>query len=381
MKRLFLLPLAILLVVTLIFGGCAKPAPAPTPTPAPAPAPAPTPAPVKPAPTPAPAPPAPAPVPRIKDLVFETVEIGSGNYMLAAAMAEMWNKYVEEPTELRVMPRPYTVWPDIPKALDKGETQIAFMGASTQYAIREGVSMYTQYGARMFYQLMAGGITFGFWLTTDPTIKSVKDWKGKRLACKWLGARTYWELTECLLNFHGMTEADIKVVEIEAHEDFYRKIKEGVADVGITWAALISPAIEELAVSKDLYFMTFTDEEVAAWQKVAPYAIKVVLPAGVYKGQDYDVPSFGSISGICVRNDFDQELAYQMVKAVYEREEEFFKYHATCKDWPLSGAAKGTLHPYAPGAVKYYKEKGIWTSEYDARQAELLARAKELWQK
>jgi len=50
MKRIFVVPLAILLLVALILGSCAKPAPAPAPTPAPSPAPTP-------APKPTPAPP------------------------------------------------------------------------------------------------------------------------------------------------------------------------------------------------------------------------------------------------------------------------------------------------------------------------------------
>lgn len=58
MKKLFLIPLIVLLAASLVLGSCAKPEPEPTPTPAPAPAPAPTPAP---APVPAPAPAAPAP--------------------------------------------------------------------------------------------------------------------------------------------------------------------------------------------------------------------------------------------------------------------------------------------------------------------------------
>ena len=67
-RKLLLIPLALLIVGSLI-AGCAAPAPAPVPAPAPAPAPAPTPAPAPapaPAPTPAPAPaptPAPAPAP------------------------------------------------------------------------------------------------------------------------------------------------------------------------------------------------------------------------------------------------------------------------------------------------------------------------------
>lgn len=45
MKRIFLVPLVILLVCAFVFAGCTQPAPAPAPVPAPAPAPTPTPAP------------------------------------------------------------------------------------------------------------------------------------------------------------------------------------------------------------------------------------------------------------------------------------------------------------------------------------------------
>ena len=45
MKKLFLMPMIIVLVAILVFGGCAEPAPAPAPTPVPAPTPAPAPAP------------------------------------------------------------------------------------------------------------------------------------------------------------------------------------------------------------------------------------------------------------------------------------------------------------------------------------------------
>jgi len=45
MKKIFLIPLVILVVSALVFGGCAQPAPTPAPAPAPAPTPAPAPAP------------------------------------------------------------------------------------------------------------------------------------------------------------------------------------------------------------------------------------------------------------------------------------------------------------------------------------------------
>ncbi len=98
MKRLFLIPLIIVLVSGLVFAGCAKPAPTPAPTPTPAPAPTPSPAP---APTPAPAPaPTPAPAP------VKPIEMKIATHMPPPSHVnltfEEWIKKVEERTEGRV---------------------------------------------------------------------------------------------------------------------------------------------------------------------------------------------------------------------------------------------------------------------------------------
>jgi len=82
MRRIFLVPLAILLLATLILGSCAQPAPtlAPAPTPTPAPTPKPTPAPA-PAPAPAPGLPVPGMKPGEENLYFEYVYAsGSARY-------------------------------------------------------------------------------------------------------------------------------------------------------------------------------------------------------------------------------------------------------------------------------------------------------------
>ncbi len=84
MKRFILIPLAMALVVGLIFGGCAKPAPAPAPTPAPAPAPAPPPAP-------------PAEVIELK--FSHEHSVTGGKYVRGH---EPWAKMVEEATKGRV---------------------------------------------------------------------------------------------------------------------------------------------------------------------------------------------------------------------------------------------------------------------------------------
>lgn len=99
MRRIFLIPLIIVLAVGFVLGGCGEEAPAPAPpTPAPAPTPGPAPAPT-PAPAPAPTPkPAPAPAEPIK-LLFGTWAPPGDTWVV---LANEWGADLEKRTNGRV---------------------------------------------------------------------------------------------------------------------------------------------------------------------------------------------------------------------------------------------------------------------------------------
>jgi len=64
---------------------------------------------------------------------------------------------------------------------------------------------------------------------------------------------------------------------------------------------------------------------------------------------------------------------YKLAKTLHENWEQLRKDYP-----PLRGVKQTELAPasntvpYHPGAVRFYKETGLWTAEHDARQASLL---------
>ena len=68
-------------------------------------------------------------------------------------------------------------------------------------------------------------------------------------------------------------------------------------------------------------------------------------------------------SGFMIRNELSEDLVYKMTKAVYENWDEYLKSAPWMAEPGAAGkdvAASFQAAPYHPGAVKAYKEMGMW---------------------
>ena len=69
-------------------------------------------------------------------------------------------------------------------------------------------------------------------------------------------------------------------------------------------------------------------------------------------------------------------VAYGIVAAIYDGNhlDEVRALSKDLTDTSIEMAVKHSWLPFHPGAVKYYKDKGVWTKEMEARQQEVLAK-------
>lgn len=68
--------------------------------------------------------------------------------------------------------------------------------------------------------------------------------------------------------------------------------------------------------------------------------------------------------GMAIRADLSEELVYRMTKALYENWDKVLQGAPWWKapgEASLESAAAFTTLPYHPGAIRYYKERGVWS--------------------
>jgi hypothetical protein len=70
----------------------------------------------------------------------------------------------------------------------------------------------------------------------------------------------------------------------------------------------------------------------------------------------------------------DSDLVYNMTKAMIELYDEYKAGAPGNNGWHISRQVFDWVIPYHDGAIKYFKEKGLWKAEHDAHNAALIKR-------
>ena len=79
----------------------------------------------------------------------------------------------------------------------------------------------------------------------------------------------------------------------------------------------------------------------------------------MYKGTDNAQATFGVLATIVASADMPEQTAYVITKAVFDNLEDFKKLHPAVANITKEQMLEGNTVPFHPGAIKYFKEKGM----------------------
>jgi hypothetical protein len=210
--------------------------------------------------------------------------------------------------------------------------------------------------------------TYYAWIVRgDSEIEAMtaEDLSGKRVAF-YQGSPMYMSIFDASLAFAGLTRDDVELVEVGSYSAAARAIPEGKAD--IVQLATTSGVTFEIAENphgvRVIAFPTENEEGWNRFKEIAPLGAAAECDMGIPAAIGVEVIIFDYQSATLL--DVDDELIYRVAKFMDEAFDEYKDNHPNCINMAREKTAQyieRTALPFHPGAVRYFKEIGIWDED------------------
>jgi uncharacterized protein len=229
--------------------------------------------------------------------------------------------------------------------------------AVTYFAIRGEGDWEREFEVRSVMTL-APNVAF-FITPVKSGVRRIEDFPGKRIVVGPAGSGME-AFIQPLLAAHGLTYADFTPLH-GTQAAAVDMLADGGAAAAFLGGAVPTASITQACSAQPIHFIPFEAGARARLIEQYPFFNPATIPAGTYPGQteDFHALDTGSmhfITGAAA----DEELVYEVTRLIYENREAVIAKHAAGRAINSRNVTRNTGTPFHPGAVRYYREIGIW---------------------
>jgi TRAP transporter TAXI family solute receptor len=309
-------------------------------------------------------------------LTWTAYDVGSGGYNQAVSIGNaLKNKYQ---VNLRVLPGKNDVSRNIP--LRDGKAPFSANGVGGSYLAQEGVYEFgaRDWGPQAVRALLLNNSDALLTIITakDANIHTAADFKGKRVA--WVvGAPSLNQNITALLAFANLTWNDVTKVEFGGFGQAMEAVVNNQVDAA--FSSTISGQAYKIASSpRGIAYPTFPHNDSAGWarvHKVAPFFVPAFGSEGAGLSPDHKAEAATyPYPVLMTMKTVNTDLVYNMTKAMVELFDDYKDGAPGNKGWDISRQIFAWAIPMHDGAIRYFKEKRVWTAEHQKHNDELVKR-------
>ncbi|WP_228711673.1 TAXI family TRAP transporter solute-binding subunit [Arcobacter arenosus] len=293
----------------------------------------------------------------------EFITIGTGSvtgtyYPTGGAVCRLVNKYKKE-TKIRCSVEStggsvYNI-----NTIKNGELDFGIAQSDVVYQAANGTKKFEGKPVKKLRSVMAIYPEL-FTLVTrkEAGIKNITDIKGKRIN---LGNPGSGNEATALSMFKalGMSKADLGFAGVLKAGEAPDALRDNKIDGYFYMVGHPTANIKDASNSVDIAITPINGEKIDAFVKANPYFAQADVPAGLYKGVDEAVPTFGVKAVLVTSTDVSDKAVYTLVKAILENFDDFKKLHPAYANITKESLLDGLSAPLHEGAKKYFKEAGL----------------------
>ncbi|MBN2286638.1 MAG: TAXI family TRAP transporter solute-binding subunit [Tissierellales bacterium] len=288
------------------------------------------------------------------------VNIGTGGtagtyFPLGGAFAEIWNNSIEGVNATAQS-----------TGASVANINLLYDGKVEVVIVQNDIAWYAYNGKNMFegqaFEKLRGLATMYSEplqiVTTDESIKSVADLKGKRIAVGAIGSGVEANARQIIAAAGLDFDKDIDA-KFLSFSEASSGLKDKQVDAAFLTAGIPTAAIQDLSAQNDVFVVPVDGDVAAKLTEEYDFFTEFTVPANTYKGQTEDVQTLTVKSMLCVSADLDEALVYELTKQIYANHDRVVAAHNVGKYITQETGNDGMSVPLHPGSEKFFKEIGV----------------------
>lgn len=290
-------------------------------------------------------------------------------------------KAISDHTKIRGIPKPMAgpvAW--LPY-MERGDIELGVLNVWDAEKGYLGESVYEKLSGKKGFSIRLLAVTVpnlgGSVVAKDSGIFNYSDLKGKRV-CGNFPTPSLQAQVEAFLANGNLEWKDVIPVPVNSVVEGVKMVMDGRADASGT-TALGTGIVEELHAKKGARFLgvDISPQALERTRKFHPGYPYKVKPDQKYTGVEKEQYAWAYDIYLIVGEQVPDDVIYIITEALWENYKDFDKVSQLLKDWtPDRFVSKEAVIPYHPGAIKFYKEKGVWSKEMEAIQKKTLSNKK-----
>ncbi len=305
-----------------------------------------------------------------RELTIASNPAGTHSYTVAGGLARV----LQEEQGVRATIRPFSGSSVYQPMLHRGEIALGLNTGIDSYVAYRGLPPYENAMPNLRLLGMMFPLRIMYMVRADSGLRSIEDLRGRRVVVTFRANAALEQLHRGILATGGLTVDDVESMTVAGLPEAMRMLAEGRADAVPTGMNTALSMQVDSTLPGGVRYLTMGQDEARLPETMPGVRIVTALPDETTSGVEGPtrvswVPDYLN-TGIHMSDDD----AYRIIRTIHENWEELRSAYVQMRTTPAEAVAPAdNLHPYHPGAVRYFREAGLWTEAHEANQARVLA--------
>jgi uncharacterized protein len=257
--------------------------------------------------------------------------------------------------------------------LHRGEITLGINSSNDSSVAYHGKAPYKQRMKNLRALMAVWPLPYQYWAKASSGIKTIGDLRGKRVVVTYKANASLAQLNRAILATAGLTENDVTAITVAGIPQSLRAVTEGRADAAAIALGIAPLRKAHASIPGGIRILEMGPDEAAVARGRPGSWVTTTKPGKRNVGVDKPIRIAMFHTYLNAGTKLSDDDAYLIVKTLHQNWAALQKDYPVLRRTPADKVVPSDApHPYHAGAIRYFKEVGLWTAAHEANQAKQL---------